>query len=99
MKQKIINKKVIENETKQKTIMGFIVLSKDVEMINRANFGEYPWSKKWKEPSSIIVSKGTKVEYKGEETWTAFYHTVYYKDDRGSFECSESDKNHSCIKI
>jgi len=98
MKKEIINKKVSKNNYEQKTIEGLIILSEDVEMVNMENYGKCPFDKDWKEPSNIIVKKGTKVDYMGQETRTGFVHEVFMVNEKGKFNSVIIDKEHICTK-
>ena len=72
--------KVTTNDAGQKTITGTIHLKEDTEMLNRANDGLEPWDRRWHKPSSVIVPKGTLVDYRGQETRMGKYHTVTFRE-------------------
>jgi hypothetical protein len=85
----IINKKVVENESGQKTTTGRIKLKADTEMLNRANDGKGSGDRRWNKKSSVVVPAGTEVEYLGQETRTGMYHTVTHRIGKNVFYASK----------
>ena len=85
---KILNRKDVTKGGQLRTT-GQIELKTDTEMFNAANHGK-DHREKMAMPLSIIVPKGTIVDYEMQETRSGFYHTVSFKKGNQRFDKTKS---------
>lgn len=81
---------VTTNDAGQKRFKGTITLKEDTIFLNTKNNGSSPFDLDWDKEYSIIVDKGTIVQYLGQETRRGFHHTVSLRRNGKRFSSSKS---------
>ena len=82
---KLHNRKVSKNRYNQVIVTARLLTSKNWKLLNNANNGASPLDSKWNKNESIILPAGSWVDYTMLETHFCDYHTITYKNTKGTF--------------
>ncbi len=87
MKPFNVVRKLSDIELPQLTVLGKVILDKDLEFRNANNDGEH--FSKWIKPFNKTIKAGTTVDYVMMESRSAFHHTLRFREGNITWKLSK----------